>query len=89
LEKLHAAWDKATSKTWYLCFIPALDAGKEKLNQYYQRSAESDAHIMAVGKSSFTIPYCADQSMMIHSPEPKEEDGTFHEALAIGPCGGG
>jgi hypothetical protein len=82
---MHAAWEKASSKTRYSCFIPALNAGKAKLDQYYQRSAESDAHIMAMGKSSFTLAYCADQRTMAHSLEPKEEDDTFHEVLAIRP----
>ena len=83
LEKMHAAWDKASSKAHYLCFIPALNAGKVKLDQYYQRSTESDANIMAMGKSSFAPVYSADQCTLLCSPEPKEEDGTFCEVLAI------
>ena len=51
LEKMHAAWKKASSKSRYSCFIPSLNAGMAKLDQYYNRSAESDAHIMAMGKS--------------------------------------
>ena len=83
---MHAAWMKASSKGRYSCFIPALNVGMAKLNQYYQRSAESNAHIMAMGKSSFIPMYCADQSSMPHSPEPKEEDGSFHKVLALRPC---
>jgi hypothetical protein len=49
LERLHAAWEKASSKPRYLHFARALNAGMDKLNSYYQRSAESDAHIMAMG----------------------------------------
>jgi hypothetical protein len=52
LERLHAAWEKASNKSRYTPFIPALEAGMQKLNQYYQRSAQSDAHIMAMGKIS-------------------------------------
>jgi hypothetical protein len=49
LERLHAAWEKASSKPRYLHFVQALNAGMNKLNLYYQCSAESDAHIMAMG----------------------------------------
>src|SRR6202020_3522825 len=49
LEKLYASWDKAAAKPRYNAFVPALTAGMAKLNTYYQRSAESDAHIMAMG----------------------------------------
>jgi hypothetical protein len=49
LEKLYASWEKAASKERYQHFIPALTAGMAKLDSYYQRSAESDAHIMAMG----------------------------------------
>jgi hypothetical protein len=83
---MHATWDKASSKGRYSCFIPALNAGMAKLNQYYQRSTKSDAHIMAMGKSSFIPTYCADHSSTPRSPEPKEEDGTFHKVLAVRSC---
>jgi hypothetical protein len=49
LEKLYVSWEKASSKPRYHAFAPALDAGMTKLNTYYQRSADSDAHIMAMG----------------------------------------
>ena len=50
LEKLHAAWQKASDKRHYSCFVQALEAGMAKLDTYYRCSAESDAHIMAMGK---------------------------------------
>jgi hypothetical protein len=50
LEKLHTAWDKAAIKPCYAPFVPALDAGMEKLDEYYQHTAAFDAHIMAMGK---------------------------------------
>ena len=86
LEKMHAAWKKASSKSRYSCFIPSLNAGMAKLDQYYNRSAESDAHIMAMGKSFLITVYCADQSSILRSVEPKEEDGTFHKVLVIRTC---
>ena len=53
LERLYTAWKKASKKSRYASFVPALEAGMQKLDQYYNRSAQSDAHIMAMGK--FTI----------------------------------
>jgi len=52
IETMYAQWDKASSKPWYHFFIPALQAGMEKLDEYYQRTATSDAHIIAMGKWS-------------------------------------
>ena len=49
LERMYAAWEKASSKPRYAFLVPALEAGMAKLDQYYQRSAASDAHIMAMG----------------------------------------
>jgi hypothetical protein len=45
LEKMHASWEKARYKS----FVLALSAGMAKLDEYYQQSAESDVHIMAMG----------------------------------------
>ena len=55
LERMYAAWEKASSKSCYVFFVPALEAGMAKLDQYYQRSAASDTHIMAMGKIYFSL----------------------------------
>lgn len=52
LEKLYTAWERSTTKARYAPFIPALTAGMAKVNAYYERTAASDAHIMAMGKRS-------------------------------------
>jgi hypothetical protein len=49
IERLYTSWEKASTKSRYEGFVPALNAGMAKLNTYYERSAESDAHIMAMG----------------------------------------
>ena len=36
LERMYATWEKSSSKPRYVCFIPALDAGMAKLDEYYQ-----------------------------------------------------
>lgn len=50
IERLYTSWEKAAAKARYESFGPALSAGMAKLNTYYERSAASDAHIMAMGK---------------------------------------
>ena len=49
VEALHAAWSKRAEKWKYAVFKDALDAATQKLNDYYQKTAESDAHILAMG----------------------------------------
>ena len=59
IEKLYTSWEKASTKSRYQSFVPALNAGMTKLNTYYERSAESDAHIMAMGAyiSILVLPF--------------------------------
>ena len=52
---LDTSWEKASTKTRYLTFVPALIAGMAKLNTYYQRSANLDAHTMAMGKALYLM----------------------------------
>jgi hypothetical protein len=48
IETLYAAWGNARKKEQYKPFFPALDAAMAKLNEYYERTATSDAHIIAM-----------------------------------------
>jgi len=50
LEKLYAAWERALGKALYASFMPALDAGLAKVDEYYQCLAKSDAHLIAMGE---------------------------------------
>jgi len=43
-------WEKALKKPLYKSFIPALTAGLAKLNEYYQRSGGSHAHLIVMGE---------------------------------------
>ena len=49
IEKMYSAWQKASEKPRYHIFKPALEAAMAKLDEYYKRTAESDAHIIAMG----------------------------------------
>ncbi|KAF8264314.1 hypothetical protein EI94DRAFT_1806014 [Lactarius quietus] len=48
IEQLLASWEKASMKSCYKSFVPALNAGMAKLNAYYKHSAVSDVQIMAM-----------------------------------------
>ncbi|KAF8638777.1 hypothetical protein AX14_010153, partial [Amanita brunnescens Koide BX004] len=48
LEALHKAWSTRVSRIQYLDFQDGLNAGIDKIVDYYQRSADSDAYIMAM-----------------------------------------
>ena len=52
---MYSAWKKASEKPWYSVFKPALEAAMAKLDEYYQRTAESDAHIIAMGMFFFEL----------------------------------
>jgi hypothetical protein len=49
IETLYAEWEKASRKDRYSIFWPALGAGLEKLKEYYERTAASDAHLIVMG----------------------------------------
>ena len=52
---MYTAWQKASEKPRYSVFKPALEAAMAKLDEYYQRTAASDAHIIAMGTSFFSF----------------------------------
>jgi hypothetical protein len=49
VEALHAVWSKCAVKPKYAVFKDALDAATAKLDEYYQKTVASDAHILAMG----------------------------------------
>ena len=49
VEALHASWMKVVGKEKYKAFHEALDAAMTKLDEYYTKTAASDAHIIAMG----------------------------------------
>lgn len=48
LESLHKAWHTRSNKADYIDFWPALEAGVNKVTSYYEKTADSDAYIMAM-----------------------------------------
>ena len=51
LEALHKAWSVRKMAAKYSDFYDGLVAGVDKVAEYYDRTADSDAHIIAMCKS--------------------------------------
>lgn len=49
VEALHASWMKVMGKEKYEAFHKALNAATTKLDEYYTKTAMSDAHIIVMG----------------------------------------
>ena len=49
LETLYSAWEGRLEKDACAPFPPAIAAALRKIDEYYQKTASSDAHIMAIG----------------------------------------
>ena len=50
LEKLYTTWEKQRELHEVASFRVAIDAAMVKINEYYVKTAESDAHIMAMSE---------------------------------------
>jgi hypothetical protein len=48
IEGLHSAWSTRADKFKYAPFKDVLHAAKDKVNEYYEKTADSDAHILAM-----------------------------------------
>ena len=57
LETLHKAWSSRAERFKYARFKPALTAAAAKLEEYYEKTTDSPAYVMAMRESSFYILY--------------------------------
>jgi len=48
IETLHVAWASQAEKIKYESFKDALNAAMAKLNEYYKKTVDCDAHILAM-----------------------------------------
>ena len=55
----------------YEKFKPALTAGMAKLNEYYQCSGASNAHLIAMGKTSVTASFIWTNTAVVLNPTSK------------------
>ena len=53
LEALHKAWSSRAKRPKYQVFAEALQAGCLKIDEYYERTTNSPAYIIAMGMSLF------------------------------------
>jgi hypothetical protein len=81
IEALYAAWSKRAEKVKYSSFQEALDAATSKLDEYYQKTASSDAHILAMGK--FTSLFSLPAQFNSFSSTSWQEDASLPEILEL------
>jgi hypothetical protein len=55
LEKLHKTWSSRVKKDKYLAFEPALTAGLDKIEDYYNKTSLADAYTMTM--SEYSVNY--------------------------------
>jgi hypothetical protein len=48
LEALHKAWSSRVERPKYADFTDALQAGIDKISEYYEKAADSDAYVFAM-----------------------------------------
>ena len=51
LERLHKSWDVRQSKPGYERYEDALSAGLEVIGEYYEKTEDSEAYVLAMGMS--------------------------------------
>jgi hypothetical protein len=51
LETLHKAWSSRAGRAKYARFAPALNAAASKIDEYYEKTTESPAYVMAMSSS--------------------------------------
>ena len=57
LEALHKAWSSRAERLKYAPFAPALVKACDKVDEYYEKTTDSPAYIMAVRtRNSMSIP---------------------------------
>ena len=71
LERLYAEWEKASNKAHYEKFKPALMASMAKLDKYYQCSGASDAHLIAMGKTTVMASSILTNTAVVLNPTLK------------------
>ena len=71
LEPLHKAWHTRSMKEEYLGFRPALEAGIKKIASYYEKTADSDAYIMAMCMLTLYLQVATSLRVIVLNPVQK------------------
>ena len=69
VEALYAAWTNRAKKEKYAVFEPALDAATSKLDEYYMKTATSNAHIIVMSASSSNCKNCLSAVSPVVNPK--------------------
>ena len=66
LEALHKAWTTRLTREKYKDFVPSLQAGLTKIEEYYDRTSDSDTYTFAMRcVPLITVCYCYSRSQFI------------------------
>ena len=82
LEALHKAWSAQLGKDKYFPFMAALKAAIAKIAEYYDKTAESDAFIPAMGSLQSLHYFLLYYWWFCVSTGSKPEDASLQEILA-------
>jgi hypothetical protein len=50
LESLHAGWSQLAADPQYAHFVPAIEQALQKVDEYYQKTSNSNAYTFAMGQ---------------------------------------
>jgi len=71
VKALYAAWTNCAKKEKYAIFEPALDTAISKLEEYYMKTANSDAHIIVMSSSQSNCKIYLTTVPPVVNPEKK------------------
>jgi hypothetical protein len=71
LEQLHYHWSTQLKNPAYSRYHDALEAGLAVVDMYYERTADCDAFIMAMGMPLLIYTFCIFTSTLVLDPEQK------------------
>jgi hypothetical protein len=77
---LHKAWISRVKRAKYRRYVPALEAGIAKIEEYYNRIDESDAYVMGMCEFLLLHPAASDADLTL-SVEPERKTGLCQEEL--------
>ena len=87
LEALHRAWSSHAERLKYQRFAYALKCACTKIDDYYEKTTQSPAYIMAMSMFLLFALHVDETTNIVVSSKSKREDGILQEALVIGTSG--
>lgn len=82
LEAIQHAWIKRASRSKYQEFTPALEAGCEKVKEYFEKTADSEVYTFALCTCTYLSGAAStDSTHYNRSSGPTAEDGVYQQIL--------